>query len=61
MTDLKWFKSTASNGRCTCVSVAITPDRVYTRHSSGQGAMSEWTHPEWKAFLAGVRNNEFDL
>lgn len=58
---LRWCKSSGSE-ESNCVEVAITPDRVYIRHSQDRaGKILSFTYGEWQAFTAGVRNNEFNL
>lgn len=45
-----------------CVEVGITADAIYLRDSKNPDKPAhEFTPREWEAFLAGVRNNEFDL
>jgi hypothetical protein len=57
-----WRKSSASAGSGDCVEVAFAEDGVLVRHSRDQaGPVLAFTHSEWKAFLAGARNGEFDL
>jgi hypothetical protein len=57
----KWRKSTASNPS-ECAEVAFVHGSVLMRHSqSPSGPVLTFTHGEWAAFLAGVRNGEFDL
>lgn len=56
----KWRKSTAS-GTSNCVEVSFDAGSVLMRHSrSPQGPVLSFSHSEWEAFLAGVRNGEFD-
>jgi hypothetical protein len=55
-----WRKSSHShiNG---CVEVAPTPGGVAVRDSKDpNGPVLRYTHAEWAAFLAGVRDGEFD-
>lgn len=59
--DAAWHKSTASGGG-ECAEVALTEGSVLMRHSQHpSGAVLVFSHSEWSAFLAGVRNGEFDL
>lgn len=54
-----WHKSSAS-GDQACVEVARDRERIWVRDSkSPQGAVLEFTHREWDAFLTGVRRGEF--
>lgn len=56
----KWRKSTASGGG-ECAEVAFAGESVLMRHSHHPtGPVLKFTHSEWAAFLAGVRNGEFD-
>jgi hypothetical protein len=42
--------------------VAVGADVVRIRHSLDRsGAILAFTHDEWRAFLTGARNGEFDL
>lgn len=57
-----WRKSQASNPSGNCVEVAALPDGAVamrnSRHPSGPALV--YTRAEVSAFLAGVRNGEFD-
>lgn len=60
--ELHWFKSSFSAAG-NCVEVAHLPGgSVGVRDSKDHSrAAHVYTRPEWEAFLAGVRNGEFDL
>jgi len=66
VTDLElssttWRKSTASGGG-NCVEVSFVGKSVLMRNSRNpQGPVLSFTHPEWEAFVKGVRDDEFDL
>lgn len=46
----------------TCVAVAIKPEGVAVRNSNdGSKITTFFTHDEWKAFIGGVKNGEFDI
>lgn len=62
LTGLRWFKSSAS-GSGGCVEVAHLPEGgVAVRDTKDRSkAPHVYTRYEWEAFLAGVRNGEFDL
>ena len=57
---LAWRKSSESlNG--DCVEVAPLPGGVAVRDSKNpNGPMLEFTHSEWRAFIAGANKGEFD-
>jgi len=60
--DVQWRKSTASNPSGNCVEVAALRDgSVAVRNSRDKaGPALIYTRAEIAAFLAGVRNGEFD-
>jgi uncharacterized protein DUF397 len=60
---LQWRKSSFSgNGGGNCVDVAADGEKIYVRNSKNPGgAMVAFTQSEWKAFLSGAKNQEFDL
>ncbi|MGP4092984.1 DUF397 domain-containing protein [Nonomuraea sp. KM90] len=58
---MNFRKSTFSYGNSNCVEVAPTDQGVAVRDSKHQdGPVLQFTGPEWDAFLAGVRNGQFD-
>jgi Domain of unknown function (DUF397) len=59
---LHWFKSSFSAAG-NCVEVAHLPGGgVAVRDTKDRAkAAHVYTSPEWAAFLAGVKNGEFDL
>lgn len=59
-TRVLWRKSTAS-GEEGCVEVAFVDQSVLVRQSRDPaGPALTFSLAEWLAFLAGVRNGEFD-
>jgi Domain of unknown function (DUF397) len=57
----EWRKSAAST-QGDCAEVAFVAGSVLMRHSqSPSGPVLAFSPAEWAAFLAGVRNGEFDL
>jgi Domain of unknown function (DUF397) len=61
LSGAKWRKSTASGGD-NCAEVAFVAGGVLMRHSHHPSeAVLAFSPSEWTAFLAGVRNGEFDL
>lgn len=56
-----WHKSRRSGGN-GCVEVAFVEDQVAVRDSKDQaGPVLVFTPFEWKAFVGGVRDGEFQL
>jgi hypothetical protein len=57
-----WIKSSLSLAHGNCVEVAsLTGGRVGVRNSrDASGPVLRFTPDEWRAFLGGVRNGEFD-
>jgi Domain of unknown function (DUF397) len=57
-----WTKSTLSHANGNCVEVADLPDgQVGIRHSKDvSGPVLRLLPEEWRAFLAGARNGEFN-
>jgi uncharacterized protein DUF397 len=64
LTGAVWHKSTRSGGNGgDCVEVAVNlPGIVAVRDTKDRdGAALIFTHSEWEAFVAGVRDGEFDI
>ena len=57
-----WIKSSLSYANGNCVEVASLPGgEVGVRNSrNSAGPVLTFTSAEWRAFLGGVRNGEFD-
>jgi hypothetical protein len=61
---LRWRKSTFSGANGGgCVEVADHNGMILVRDTKehGRGPVHRYTPEEWRAFIAGVRNGEFDL
>lgn len=59
---LSFTRSSYCASSC-CVEVARVPEKgkVLVRNSQAVGERIEFSVEEWRAFLAGVKSNEFDL
>jgi hypothetical protein len=60
---LTWWKSSFSIGNGNCLETARTPDggHLAVRDSKDKsGPVLTFTPGEWRAFVAGVKNGEFD-
>ena len=60
-----WGVSWRRSGRCrsesTCVEVAFVGDRVLMRNSQApDGPTASFSRAEWAAFVAAVKDDEFD-
>jgi hypothetical protein len=62
MADAQWFKSSYSSGNTdNCVEVAFVDGVVAVRDSKNRDrGVQVYTAPEWQAFLAGVKDGEFE-
>ncbi|MGH3588000.1 MAG: DUF397 domain-containing protein [Pseudonocardia sp.] len=63
LTELRWHKSSYSNGAAECVEVAELPDGgrvVRDTKDRGEGPVLVFTPAEWVAFTKGVKAGEFD-
>ncbi|MEX5709935.1 DUF397 domain-containing protein [Parafrankia sp. FMc6] len=57
-----WRKSSHSATQTNCVEISRVPDGVAVRDSKDpDGPVLLFTPGEWAAFLAGVRDGEFEL
>jgi predicted secreted Zn-dependent protease len=62
--SVRWRKSSFSGGNGGgCVEVADHDGMIMVRDTKdhGNGPVHRYTRAEWDAFIAGVRNGEFDL
>ena len=58
----EWRKSSFSGKQTNCLEFRRTPDGVEVRNSKRPDeATIRYTIDEWRAFVAGVKNGEFDL
>lgn len=56
-----WFKSSRSYGGGACVEVSSANGGIRVRDSKNPHGAQLWFSPvEWAAFVAGVRDGEFD-
>ncbi|KUL21773.1 DUF397 domain-containing protein [Actinoplanes awajinensis] len=59
--DLPWRTSSFCSNT-SCVEVAVTPDFVAVRDSKNlQLQALTYTTEEWRQFIAGAKNGEFDV
>jgi hypothetical protein len=58
----RWIKSSLSFANGDCIEVASLPDgRIGVRDSKDpEGPILRFTSSEWRAFVGGVRDGEFD-
>lgn len=66
MNKNKWIKSEKSTANMQCVEVlhvdkARDSDMVMVRNGRFPNTVMICTEDEWRAFIDGVKNNEFDL
>ena len=58
----KWRLSSYTRQGNSCVEVAVLPHGIAVRDSKDPGGpVLDFTPAEWRAFIAGVRDGEFDL
>lgn len=68
LTDASWRKASYSNSQGACVEIAesrgsvVINGRIFVRDSKNpQGAVLQFTEKEWRAFISGAKDGEFDL
>lgn len=58
---LTWVKAQMSSHNGQCVEIASTPGKIAMRDSKDpDGPILVYTNAEFRAFLEGARNGEFD-
>jgi hypothetical protein len=56
------FRSSSFSQNVECVEVAVRDEQVLVRDSRNRGdCVLTFTHREWRAFIAGAKDGEFDL
>jgi hypothetical protein len=62
MTDPVMWRKSAASGANSCVEVAFIDGRVAVRDSKDRrGPVLHFTPTEWRAFLRGVLDGEFEV
>lgn len=58
----EWFLPRQTTNGGTCVETKITEDTVLVRNNLRPNAgTAEFTYEEWKVFVAGVKDGDYDL
>ena len=58
----EWFVPRRSSNGATCVETKFTDDAVYVRNNLRPDAgTATFTYEEWAAFVAGVRDGDYDV
>ena len=58
--QLHWRRSTKCDSD-TCVEIAILDNKAYLRNPKDAGPYLVFDAEEWRSFLAGARDHEFDI
>ncbi|MCX4660428.1 DUF397 domain-containing protein [Streptomyces uncialis] len=58
--DIRWQKSSHSNGDTQCIELAATPDGILLRESDDPDTVVNTTPDKLRAFLLGIKAGEFD-
>lgn len=58
--QLNWRKSSRS-GEAACAEVAFDGGTVHVRSDLDKGRTVVFDPDEWRAFIAGIKNDEFNL
>lgn len=63
VTDFQISSMCSDNGcGCGCVGVSFTGGEILvTNTTTNDAPVAKFTQDEWKAFIAGVKNGEFDI
>lgn len=62
MDTLHDFKKSSFCSSCAnCVGISIEADAVYITNTTAPGPVAKFSHDEWKLFVSGVKNGEFDI
>lgn len=62
LTLAQWFTSSRSSGNGNCVEVAFVDGKVAVRDTKDRaGGVLGFAGSDWDAFVAGVKDGEFDL
>lgn len=57
----EFVKSSFSGANHSCVGVSISEKDVAVINTNTQDVLVNFTFEEWRAFIEGVKNNEFEI